>query len=300
MEILRYEPEMAARVAASYNQGVRGVPHCHPVRPARFAASLAAACGEGEGHKELRSEAAFVAREGRSLLGFVHVAMERARKDRPEKRGMIRFLWYRRGHRAAGESLRTTAEKYVRARGAGRIVAFPRHFRYPFYHFTNAFLSEHLDHVQAVLSFSGYRRVNGEVFLDWPDFEPASPTRPGMEMEVRVEERAGRGRRPGVRVSAHREGKQLGECVCVSAAEWHEYKEAHDWIFTNWLGVERWVQGQGVGRYLLQRALREAHRLGYRHAAISTGWKNHRAYGFYSNHGYHMVDWTYQMERPLR
>jgi len=300
MEILRYEPEMARRVAAIYNQGVRGVPHCYPVRAARFAASLAAASGEGEGDKGLRSEAAFVAREGRSLLGFVHVAMERTRKDRPEKRGMIRFLWYRRGNRAAGESLRTTAEKYVRARGAGRIVAFPRHFRYPFYHFTNAFLSEHLDHVQAVFAFNGYRRVNGEVFLDWPDFKPVPPTRPGMEVQVSTEERAGPGKRPGLRVWAHRGGKQLGECVCVSAAEWHDAEEAHDWVFTNWLGVERWAQGQGLGRYLLQRALREAHRLGYRHAAISTGWKNYRAFAFYSNYGYHMVDWTYQMERRLR
>jgi GNAT superfamily N-acetyltransferase len=120
-----------------------------------------------------------------------------------------------------------------------------------------------------------------------------------MKVEVRTEERAGPGRLPGLRVSAHRGGKQLGECVFVSAAEWHDAEEAHDWAFVNWLGVERWAQGQGLGRYLLQRALREAHLLGYRHAAISTGWRNHRAFGFYSNYGFHMVDWTYQMERRL-
>ena len=57
---------------------------------------------------------------------------------------------------------------------------------------------------------------------------------------------------------------------------------------------------QGLGRYLLQRALREMHGAGYRHAAISTHWRNYRAFLFYSNYGYRVVDWTYGLRREIQ
>ncbi|UCC67907.1 MAG: GNAT family N-acetyltransferase, partial [Armatimonadota bacterium] len=88
--------------------------------------------------------------------------------------------------------------------------------------------------------------------------------------------------------------------VSLSAAEWHDAAEAHDWIFTDWLGVEEEMQGKGLGRHLLQRALQEARRLGYRHASISTSWDNHRAFLFYSNYGYRVADWTYEFARDLK
>ncbi len=60
-----------------------------------------------------------------------------------------------------------------------------------------------------------------------------------------------------------------------------------------------WEQGQGLGRYLLQHALQEMHKVGYRHAAISSGLDNHRAFLFYNNCGYRTVDWTYQYDKVL-
>ena len=56
------------------------------------------------------------------------------------------------------------------------------------------------------------------------------------------------------------------------------------------LGIEDEFQGQGLGRYLLQHALQEMHKVGYRHAAISSGLDNHRAFLFYNNCGYRVVD----------
>jgi GNAT superfamily N-acetyltransferase len=299
MEIVRYTPEMSRDLAAVYHDAVRGVPHCYPVSDDAFAEELAAAGGEGEGQEGLHSEAVFVAREGRRPLGFVHVGIEGATEDRPEERGAIRFLCYPRGQRRAGQDLLGAAEAYARERSVPRIVAFPQGHRYRFYHFKNAFLSDRLDHVQALLAFNGYERSGGEVFLDWPNYEPAAPVAPEVEAEFQVEQGLGRGRRPGLRVWAHRDGKQLGECICVSVGDWHDADEAQDWIFTNWLGVEGEVQGKGLGRHLLQRALQEARGLGYRHAAISTEWTNHRALLFYSNYGYHVVDWTYGFARKL-
>ena len=58
-------------------------------------------------------------------------------------------------------------------------------------------------------------------------------------------------------------------------------------------------QGRGLGRCLLRRTLAEAQAAGYRHAVISTDWRNHRAFLFYTNHGFGLSDWTYAWERPL-
>ena len=59
------------------------------------------------------------------------------------------------------------------------------------------------------------------------------------------------------------------------------------------------LQGRGLGRYLLQRAMKEMHAKGYRHAAISTWWRNYRAFLFYSNYGFRAADWTYAFRREL-
>jgi len=59
------------------------------------------------------------------------------------------------------------------------------------------------------------------------------------------------------------------------------------------------LQSRGLGRHLLQRSLKEMHGAGFRHAAISTALGNHRAFLFYTNYGYRVVDWTYGLGREL-
>jgi len=65
---------------------------------------VSAAGVQGKGHERLRSEAAFVAGEGEEILGFAHAGIRRPGKDRAEQ-GVIRFLCYQPGHRAAGQAL---------------------------------------------------------------------------------------------------------------------------------------------------------------------------------------------------
>ena len=93
--------------------------------------------------------------------------------------------------------------------------------------------------------------------------------------------------------------KRVGECWSVSGGEFSSHPEAQNWLHTTWLGIEDEFQGQGLGRYLLQYELQEMHKVGYRHAAISTAWDNHRAFLFYSNCGYRTVDWTYGFVKDL-
>ncbi|MHC4249141.1 MAG: GNAT family N-acetyltransferase [Planctomycetota bacterium] len=316
MGIQQYEPSMLGDLALLYSRAVGPVPHCHPVSGDEFSKALVGLGGlagdgksDGSSDKRMRAEAVLVATEDDRAVGFAHVGIGRLREgasdgeDTETEQGIIRFLWHERGGRAAGQALVAAAENALRARGAARVLAFTQMFRYPFYHLGYAYVSNAMDHVQALLAFSGYRRVDGEVFLDWPDFEPPGAGRAegdaGPGVSFVVETRPGRGRLPGLAVRAMRGDAELGHCVSVSAAEYAGAADEEDWLFTKDLWVTEAEQGRGLGKALLGRSLAEARPLGYRHAAISTDWRNHRALLFYSNFGYAVVDWTYGFGREL-
>src|ERR1051326_372866 len=122
MKVLRYEPSLGSELAAVYNRAVESVPHCYPVSTAEFTRALEPAVGEGGPHGRLHSRAAFVAREGSAIRGFVHSAVGPRHEDEAQ-RGAIRFLWYERSHRAAGQALLEAAERDLRDKGMRRIEA---------------------------------------------------------------------------------------------------------------------------------------------------------------------------------
>ena len=155
-----------------------------------------------------------------------------------------------------------------------------------------------LNQVQGLLGFNGYRRSEGEVFLDWEDYS-VTPVPSSLPVTLSINWQDGRGQHPNCTVLAHQDSEQVGICESICGGEFSSHPDAQDWFHTVWLGVEDDFQGQGLGRYLLQYALQEMKKIGYRHAAISTAWDNHRAFLFYSNCGYRTVDWTYEFVRDL-
>ena len=298
VEILTYDPSMIEELAAAYNKATAGVPHCYPVAEGTFERGLSELSEDRKKHCSLGWHEVRVARDGDVVVGFVHPAIGRLGEDKNDV-GMIRFLAYDRGRRATGQALLATAEACLRERGARSVQVCPQRAIYHFYYAEPAFLSDRLDHVQALLAFSGYAKAGGEVFLDWPDFEPREPEPGEVRADIEVERREKPGRRADIFVRARVDGKEIGVCRTGSLAEVSGAREADEWVFTHWLGVERDMQGKGLGRRLLRRSLVEAHRIGYRHAAISTSWDNHRAFLFYSNFGYRVADWTYGYSRDL-
>jgi GNAT superfamily N-acetyltransferase len=283
---------MAGRLAAAYNSAIRCVPHCYPVS----AKELASALAEDHG---LRARQVFVALEGQSITGFAHVGVGyREREECPEQ-GLIQFLWYAPGHRRAGQALLDIAEGHLRAHGMRQAVAFHQKYRYPFYYLSSAYLSDRLGQVAALLGHNGYRRIGGEVYLDWPNFEPVEPPPAEVPAAVTVEWMRGRSTRPGLILHAYQGERQVAICKCVSCGEYSTADEAQDWLFTTWLGVQEDLHGKGLGRHLLRRALLEMHGVGYQHASISTAVDNYRAALFYTNFGYRVMDWTYGLGRDL-
>ena len=302
MEIVQYTPDLQAPVTQFYNHLTVNVPHCYPVKEGEFAAAV---CGVTNGKSDkdeggVDSEAAFVAMMKGTVQAFIHVGIGQAwdHEEKKEDVGVIRFFGYERGARHVGQAVLEEAETSLQAHNISRILAFSQDYRYRFYHFAHSYLSDALDQVQALLGFNGYRRCEGEVFLDWEDYI-VTPIPSGLSVELSVEWEDGRGKRPNCTVRAYQGDEQVGICESVCGGEFSSHPDAQDWLHTVWLGIEGDFQGQGLGRYLLQYTLQEMKKIGYRHAAISTAWDNHRAFLFYSNCGYWTVDWTYGFVKDL-
>ena len=296
MEIVQYTPDMQTPVTQFYNRLTMDVPHCYPVKEEEFATAIRGVTIGNADKKEggIDSEAAFVAMMNGAVQAFIHVGIER--EERVD--GVIRFFGYERGARRVGQAVLEKAEAYLKTYDISRISAFWQDYRYRFYHFEHAYLSDALDQVQALLGFNGYKRSEGEVFLDWKDYS-VTPIPSSLPVTLSTEWKEGRGERPNCTVHARQNGKQVGICENLCGGEFSSHPDAQDWLHTVWLGVEDEFQGQGLGRYLLQYALQEMKKIGYRHAAISTAWDNHRAFLFYSNCGYRTVDWTYEFVKDL-
>ncbi|MFC1714904.1 GNAT family N-acetyltransferase [Candidatus Poribacteria bacterium] len=295
MEVLRYESAMLSEITSSYNNLINGQPHCYPVSVEDFESAVS-----GVEKEQLCSEEAFVVREGPAVLGFAHIGIDGPRKAEAGKQGIIRFLWYERGHRPAGQTLLDFVEEYFHQRSLTRVKAFHQDYRYPIYHLDHTYLSDRLNHIHGLLGLNGYSRIAGEVYLDWPDYDPATPSLADVSADVSAEFEEGHGKLPGLIIRAHQGKKEIGSCHSVSCGEFSHADDAQYWIFTTGLGVSPGMQGKGLGRYLLQRALQEAKSIGYRHAVISANWKNYRAHVFYGNYGYHVADWTYALAKNLQ
>ncbi|MBC7234381.1 MAG: GNAT family N-acetyltransferase [Chloroflexi bacterium] len=311
IEIQCYEPTFIQELHAVYQEAVARVPHCYPVDRERFVAALPApsqAADDANGNG-LRDERVLLARESGQVVGFLHLgvrepmpAPEELERNRPLRAaGAIRFFWYRRGHRAAGQALLDAAELFLAEHELSihQMEAFHYDYTYPFYHVEHAFLSDRLDHVHALLGFNGYHRCSSELVLDWPDYSIPDPGRPAVNVELSRKWTKGSGARPGLVLTAHLRDRQVGVCVCVSLYEVARVVEADDWVYTRWLGIEEDYQGRGLGRFLLLSALRDLHTVGYRHATICTFGDNYRAFLLYSNLGYHVIDWTYAFRKKL-
>ncbi len=300
MEIRQYTSEMQTSVAQFYNHLTADVSHCYPVAAEEFAVALHRVTADAADLKAdgLNSETAFVARVNGVIQAFIHIGVSPVRDNEKENLGVIRFFGYARGARRVGQALLEKAEDSLKTFNVSRISAFPQDCRYRFYHFEHAYLSDALDQVQGLLGLNGYRRSEGEVFLDWENYV-VTPVPPSLPVTLSIDWQEGRGRHPNCTVLAHKDGEQVGICESLCGGEFSSHPTAQDWLHTVWLGIEDGFQGQGLGRYLLQYALQEMHKVGYRHAAISTAWDNHRAFLFYSNCGYRTVDWTYEFVKDL-
>ena len=297
MEIFQYTPDMLTPVTQFYNRVTADVPHCYPVKAEEFAVDMRDVTDEINNRDDrLDAPTAFVAIQNGVVQAFIHIGFY---TNTDEKNiGVIRFLGYEPGVRPAGQAVLEKAETYLKAFNVTQISAFPSAFRYRCYHLEYANLSNALGQVHALLGFNEYRPEPRWIFLDWKNYV-VTPMPAPIPLKLSVNRVQERGQYPDCIVKIYQENEQIGECCSVSGGEFSNHADAQEWLYTTWLSVEEPFQGKGIGKFLLQSALQEMHKIGYRHAAISTGWDDYRALLFYNNFGYRVVDWTYQYKKVL-
>jgi GNAT superfamily N-acetyltransferase len=299
IEIHPYELEMLAGMAAAYNDAIRFTPHCYPATTEELAHVLKGAIFGSPSWSGMREEAAFVALDGSRTLGFIHVGLGFPRNQTTDEYGVIRFFCYERGRRDAGQALLDAGEAYLQEFGVRKIGTADHHHKYPFFQIESSYLSERVDNVHALMGMNGYRADKGEVILEWPNFTPPDPGPLPLDCEIQVVTEIGRASLPKLKVQALIEGREIGVCAVESVGEYVRDPLAQDWALTAWLGIEPEYQAKRLGKHLLARGLEESRNAVYRHALISTDWRNYRAFTFYSNFGYTLTDWTYRLLKNL-
>lgn len=219
MEIVAYQPDNLRGLTVLYNNLIKSVPHCYPIEPAELAGAFAGKCGYESCGEDLTQEQVFVALK-REVTGFVHVGEgSTTEEDDRRPQGVIRFLAYPRGRREVGQALLARAEEWLRLRDLQSVLVYREEYRYPFYHFAHAAISNHLEHIQALLLLNGYEVCGGEIFLDWPDMDPDPLSEiAGLDIDLEIKQEAGQGRLPDFRSKAHLGGEEIGECFSLSAA----------------------------------------------------------------------------------
>lgn len=297
--------EDAGELVHVYNKQVAQIPHCYSVSPEEFRKGLLYQKDADKPYENLRSEKIIVGKQNNRIVGFADVAAVANIKegDQEEHQGLIRFLTYQPGCRPVGQALLEESERYLSGLGEHRIkayrVTFHQDYCYRFYHLGFGLVSDQISHIYALFRMNGYEICGGEIFMDQPNYSVDEPVSPDDQVEVTVEQHPGRGKLPGLIIKALRAGKEIGVCESVSAGKYCQASEAQDWVFIKWVGVEEEEQAKGWGRYVLNRNLWEARKIGYKNTVISTNIKNYRALLFYTNYGYRVVDTTYGFVRDI-
>ena len=305
VKITYWDIANAGELVSVYNAQLTEIPHCYPVSPEEFQAGVSFQ-KDGDGLNEnLHSQKIIVGEYGGRIVGFADVAVvSNIDEDGQEEcQGLIRLLTYQRGCRQVGQALLEEAESYLSGLGQDQIKAFRISYGvdycYRFYNLGFGLVSDRTSHICALFRMNGYDVCGGEIFMSQPGYEVDEPVAPDNQLEISVDTHAARGNLPGLVVRALGGGNELGTCKSLSVGDYCRSAEAQDWIFVKWLGVEENGRTNGWGRYLLQRNLWEARKLGYKNTVISCDVKNPRAQLFYTNYGYRVADTAYGFTKRL-
>ena len=120
MRVLQYEQQMAPDLTSLYNEATNELPHCFPVSCEDFDLTAGSKLKHTRRLRRLEPDALFIAMQKGLPIGFVHVSPENTRTGRPTDRGVIRFFFYKRGLRKAGQALLDEAQRYLAKLGVGK------------------------------------------------------------------------------------------------------------------------------------------------------------------------------------
>lgn len=294
----------ALHLAAVYNTQFANddAPLCSPISPEEFLVGMT------EVHDEARPVTVWgldslrlisVAR-GSSVVGFTHVAIETRRSEEPvTRRGLIRVFTYDRRDRAAGQALLKASESFFIERGLREVCASPWFAPVRFIFTGREGVSTLHPHLLSLLSLNGYSVERAQHIMYLPWISVCEPLLPDPGVTVAVKHTSGPGAMPGFVIRLARGGHEIGKCTCLGLGRRMRAREAQDRLLVRTIGVGEGERGAGFGRYLLQRALWEGQRLGYRDAHLRVYPDTHTAIMLYASDGFRIIGTGYQLTKSL-
>lgn len=134
MNLSYWDVKDAYKLTEFYNQQIVDLPYCYPVTPDEFDWGIRHQRYDDTPHEGIDDEQLVVAERDGDVIGFVHLCTEDREEGRESKQnGLIRFLSYRPGYRAAGQALLEEAEKHLQKLDGHRMKAFSTSHIYRFY-----------------------------------------------------------------------------------------------------------------------------------------------------------------------
>jgi GNAT superfamily N-acetyltransferase len=282
-------------LAGIVNRSIEGVRYAAALVPEAFAREVQRDLGDFDVYSlnDLEDEQLIVAEDGGAVGGFIHVATK-LDKEKQARSGVVRYLAYEPDRRATGQALIDAAEDYLREKGVGDIICFPKGF---YYHFIDADggISERFGHIPSLLARNGYE-VHHRTFTMalWP-IDVAEPDPPTGDMEIEVEGLS-------VRMYASRRSRDAeprGMCLTYRFDFLQPVERARQQAFVQWLVVDEALRGDGWGRYLLQRSLWEAQERGFKECVLCTSEGNYTARLLYASLGFTAVESLVKMRKAI-
>lgn len=301
LRIAECEPSEAGHLAEVYNAlASSAAPFCPPISPEEFLVGMT------EVHDKARPVTDWglnsfrlisVARDS-SIVGFAHVAIETRRWEEPTtRRGLIRVFTYDRADRAAGQTLLNAAEGFFIGRGLREVCASPWFAPVRFIFTGREGISTLHPHVLSLFSLNGYSVDRAQHIMDLRGMSACEPLVADPAVTVTVNHTSGV--MPGFHIRLTRGGHEIGKCTCLGLGRQLRAREAQDRLLVRTIGVCEGERGAGLGRYLLQRALWEGQRLGYRDAHLRVSPDNHSAIMLYASEGFRIVGTGYELAKAL-
>lgn len=246
-------------------------------------------------------DAVIVGEKDGSVQAFAHVTagdIASAAPGNAEKLsgGFIHFLTYQPGARRIAQDVLAACEHLVRQAGHDSIMAFGG-YSYTFYHIGTPCFSDRMGHVYSLLRANDYELWGAsQVFLEQAIPELDAPIPPESDVRIALE-RPASGQLPGIIIRVIRNEEEVGLCAAESAGKFCRDSAAQACAVVESVGVNPDSRGRGWGRYLLQKALWELKRTGYRTAVVGMTDENVRALLLYTNMGFRVIHRLHSLKK---
>ena len=302
--------DRAGDLIGLYNTRMETIPYAYPV-----SADVLMQGAQARSEGIFENECLVVGLERATPKAFAQIAdlipldpegiPEEYREFFSEGGGLIRMFVAHPKCLGTAQDVLSKVEEIFRGRGQEKIWAFDDS-GYHFYRYGSAVAQEHwpmawlTDYQQYALSLFGLNRYDMNkkgMCLHLPNYELALPRHEDSELQIRLTPQDGNLTRPNLTVEVIRDAAMICR-VKISSLEFSTPYQSQACCVDGFGTVEP-ERRKGIGRYAMEVALSEMHKLGYKHAVLDVENGNYPAQLLYLSMGFQVLSNTYSARKTL-